>query len=101
MLRQLEADQLPHYASSFLLTFHQGLCFNNDADEEAKNDFYDQWQKILNGVPRHGICLVAGDWMEKFGVVRERSDNEERFVSLSTMFLYKEINRYIWSSNIG
>ena len=89
-----------------------------------KDDFYEQLQKIVDEVPRHDMLLVIGDWnakvgeqqlgeegiVGKFGMIGERSDNGERFVSFcalnnldiaSTMFPHKEIHRYTWTSPNG
>ena len=89
-----------------------------------KDDFYEQLQKIVDEVPRHDMLLVIGDWnakvgeqqlgeegiVGKFGMIGERSDNGERFVSFcalnnlaiaSTMFPHKEIHRYKWTSPNG
>ena len=96
----------------------------NEADDEVKDDFYEQLQKIVDEVPRHDMLLVIGDWNAKvgeqqlgeegivgrFGMIGERSDNGERFVSFcalnnlaiaSTMFPHKEIHRYTWTSPNG
>ena len=67
----------------------------NETDDEVKDDFYEQLQKIVDEVPRHDMLLVIGDWNAKvgeqqlgeegivgrFGMIGERSDNGERFVS--------------------
>ena len=96
----------------------------NEADDEVKDDFYEQLQKIVDEVPRHDMLLAIGDWnakvgeqqlgeegiVGKFGRIGERSDNGERFVSFcalnnraiaSTMFPHKEIHRYTWTSPNG
>lgn len=66
-----------------------------DAQEEAKDDFYDQLQKVTDSVPKHDILIIMGDWNAKVGERREgeervmgkeglkcvRNDNEERFVA--------------------
>ena len=33
----------------------------NEADDEVKDDFYEQLQKIVDEVPRHNMLLVIGD----------------------------------------
>lgn len=38
-----------------------------DAEDEAKENFYDQLQKTLDEVPRHNMVLVMGDWNAKVG----------------------------------
>ena len=37
----------------------------NDADEEAKDDFYEQLQKVIDGVPRHDMLIIMGNWSAK------------------------------------
>ena len=129
MFRQLETDKRPNHRSSFLLALHQdnsypGYAPTNEADDEVKDDFYEQLQKIVDEVPRHDMLLVIGDWnakvgeqqlgeegiIGKFGMTGERSDNGERFVSFctlnnlaiaSTMFPHKQIHRYTWTSPNG
>ena len=39
----------------------------NEADDEVKDDFYEQLQKIVDEVPRHDMLLVIGDWNAKVG----------------------------------
>ena len=96
----------------------------NEADDEVKDDFYEQLQKIVDEVPRHDMLLVVGHCnaklgeqqlgeegtVEKFGMTGERSDNGERFVSFcalnnlaiaSAMFPHKAIQRYTWTSPNG
>jgi len=96
----------------------------NEADNEVKDDIYEQLQKIVDEVPRHDMLLVIGDWnanvgeqqlgeegaVGRFGMTGERSDNGEPFVSFcplnnlamaSTMFPHKEIHRYTWTSPNG
>ena len=38
-----------------------------EADDEVKDDFYEQLQKIVDKVPRHDMLLVIGDWNAKVG----------------------------------
>ena len=87
----------------------------NEAEDEAKETFYDQLQKVLDAVPRHDMLLVMGDWnakvgarqegesgiVGKHGLICERNDNGDRFVFFcacnnlaitSTMFPHK----YTW-----
>ena len=33
----------------------------NEAEEEAKDDFYDQLQKVLDSVPKHDILMLMGN----------------------------------------
>ena len=67
----------------------------NDAESDAKDDFYDQLQSVLEGVPKHDLLIVMGDWNAKVGQAEEgeetsigkyplsggvRNDNGEGFV---------------------
>ena len=80
-----------------------------------KDNFYEQFQKIIDGLLRHDKLLVIGDWnakvgeqqlgeegtVGKFGMAGQRSDKGECFVSfcmlnnlaiVSTMSPHKEIH---------
>jgi len=39
----------------------------NDAEDKAKETFYNQLQKALGAIPRHYMLLVMGDWNERWG----------------------------------
>lgn len=70
----------------------------NEAEDQEKDDFYKQLQKIVDKVHCHDMLLVVGDWnaivgekqveekgiVGAFGMAGERSDNGERMVSLCT-----------------
>ena len=94
------------------------------ADEEAKDDFYELFQKAMDGVLRNDMAIVMGDWNAKVGgkkegengivggrVLRgERNDNGERFVTFcatnslfitSTMYPHKDIHKHSWTSPDG
>ena len=43
------------------LTLIQCYAPTNDADEEIKNEFYDQLQAVFDGVPQHDMVLITGD----------------------------------------
>ena len=47
----------------------------NEAEVEAKDDCYDQLQKVIDSVPKHDILVLMGDWNAKVG---ERQVGEER-----------------------
>ena len=89
-----------------------------EAEDEAKETFYDQLRKVLDAVPRHDMLM--GDWkakvgarqegesgiVGKHGLICERNDNGDRFVSFcafnnlaitSTMFPRKEVHKYTWT----
>jgi len=78
----------------------------------------------MDGVPRHDIVIVMGDWNAKIGGKKEgengvngnhallggRNDNGERFVAYcaannlaitSTMYPHKYIHKYTWTSTNG
>ena len=50
---------------------------DNDAEEEAKDDFYGQLQKATNRISKHDIWIIMGDWNAKEG---EKREGEERVV---------------------
>ena len=91
----------------------------NDAEEEAKDVFYEQVQNVLDKIPKHDLVILMGDWNAKVGYQRERegvvgchglhgerSDNGERFVQLcannmvitTTLFPHKDIHKPTWVS---
>jgi len=39
----------------------------NDADEEAKDVFYEQVQNVLSKIPKHDIVILMEDWNAKVG----------------------------------
>lgn len=102
-------------------TIVQVYAPTNDADEEAKDFFYEQVQKVIDKIPRHDIVILMGDWNAKVGDQQdgeegvvghhglhgERSENGERFVELcasnnmvitSTMFPHRNIHKHTWVS---
>jgi len=103
----------------------QVYVLTNDAESEAKDDFYDQLQSVLEAVPKHDLLIVMGDWNAKVGQREEgeettigkyplsggvRNDNGERFVNVcamndllitSTFFPHKDIHKYTWTSPDG
>ena len=38
------------------------------------DDFYEKLQKIVDGVPRHDMLLVVGDWNAKVGAKTSRRE---------------------------
>jgi len=38
-----------------------------DAEDEAKETFYNQLQKTLDAIPRHDMLLVMRDWNARVG----------------------------------
>ena len=81
----------------------------NDAEEEAKDIFYEQVQNILDKIPKHDIVILMGDWNAKVGDQRdgeegvvgrhglhgERSENGERFVELCAQQQYGHHNHIV------
>ena len=95
-------------------TIVQVYAPTNEAEDEAKETFYDQLQKVLDAVPRHDMLLVMGDWNAKVGARQEgkgeRNDNSHRFVSFcacnnlaitSTMLHHEDVHKYTWTSPNG
>ena len=93
----------------------------NDAEEEAKDVFYEQVQNILDKIPKHNLVILMGDWNAKIGDQQdgeggvvgchglhgERSENGECFVQLctsnnvvitTTLLPHKDIHKYTWVS---
>lgn len=96
----------------------------NEADEEAKDSFYDLLQRVTDEIPRHDMIMMMGDWNAKIGARQEgedgvvgwhglgdeRSENGVCFVSfcatnnlaiVSTMFPHKNIHKYTWTAPNG
>jgi len=93
----------------------------NNAEEKAKDVFYEQVQKVLDKIPKHDIVILMGDWNAKVrdqqdgeegvvghhGLYGERSENGQRFVELcasnnmvitTTLFPHKDIHKHTWVS---
>ena len=93
----------------------------NDADEDTKDLFYEQLQRVIDNTPRHDIIILSGDLIAKlvdkqegedgiagiYGLKSERSDNGERLTAFctinnlaitSTMLKHKDIHKYTWTS---
>ena len=95
----------------------------NDAEDEAKDAFYEQIQDLLSTVPDRDMKIVLGDFNAKVGncnVGQEQvlgkhglgtiNENGVRLVSLcsannlvigGTMFNHKNIHKYTWTSPDG
>ena len=95
----------------------------NDADEETKDNFYEQLQMVVSKVPRHDMLLIMGDLNAKVGADNTefeksmgkhgcgtRNDNEERLIDFclnnnqvigGTLFPHKDIHKLTWKSPDG
>ena len=61
------ANMRPHDNSQFLLTIIQVYAPTNEAEEEEKDNFYEQLQKVMDATLRHDMLLLLGDWNAKVG----------------------------------
>lgn len=96
----------------------------NEATEEAKDDFYDQLQMVLEQVPSRDVKIVMGDMnakvgmdnagreevMGKHGARAEMNENGERWADFcqanelvigGTLFPHKECHKRTWRSPDG
>lgn len=112
------------YSKYIKTTIIQTYAPTNEADDEVKNTFYEELQKIYDETPKHDMIISIGDWNAKLGsqlvgekgivgkhvLQAERNDNGTRFVSscevnnmaiVSTMFPHKDIHKYTWTSPNG
>jgi len=48
-------------------TIVQVYAPTNDAEEEAKDVFYEQMQNVLDKIPKHDFVILMGDWNVKVG----------------------------------
>ncbi|XP_060579659.1 craniofacial development protein 2-like [Ruditapes philippinarum] len=101
------------------------VCYapTNDAEEDSKDNFYQQLQTAIDKVPVHDILLIIGDLNAKVGCSnegREKSmgkygcgtinENGERLADIcelnncvigGTLFQHKEIHKKTWISPNG
>ena len=103
------------------------VCYapTEEAEEEIKNEFYEQLQAIIENIPAHDMLLVLGDMNARTGSIntnRERimgkeglsaypmNDNGERMCDLcehnglvvgGTLFRHKDIHKVTWTSPDG
>ena len=101
------------------------VCYapTNEADDEAKEQFYGQLQATVRRVPKHDLVIVGGDFnakvggdnrnrertMGKFGLGNMNENGllfaefceEHELVIGGTMFQHKEVHRYTWESPDG
>ena len=104
-------QNLRRFYSRFIkTTVIEVYASTNEADDEVKGKFYEQVQKIVDGVPRHDKSnnlerktlkesLVCQEKGVTTGNVLYLSVLKK--VSLLTMFPHNEIHRYSWTSPNG
>ena len=68
--RLLYARQNSRHAK---LSIVVGYAPTENADEEAKDDVYDSLQFVTEGIPKHDVLLMLGDFNARVG-----SNNENR-----------------------
>ena len=113
-----------HLNSNFCkLTILQCYAPTNEAEEEVKEDWYEQLQMAVSKVPQHDILLLTGDMNAKVGTDNsnneramgrhgcgERNNNGERLVHFcmnnnlvigGTIFSHKNIHKLAWQSPDG
>ena len=106
------------------VTILQCYAPTNEATEEAKDDFYDQLQMVLEQVPCKDVKIVKGDMNVKVGIDNtgregvmgehgaraEMNENGERWADLcqanelvigGTLFPHKECHKRTWRSHDG
>ncbi|VDP54835.1 unnamed protein product [Schistosoma margrebowiei] len=92
----------------------------NDYNEDAKDQFYDRLQSIIEKCPTKDLTILMGDFNAKVGTdntgyedimgrhgLGERNENGERFANLcafnklvigGTLFPHKRIHKATWTS---
>ena len=106
------------------VTVTQCYAPTNEATEEAKNDFYEELQAVMEQVPRRDVKMVVGDMnakvgtdntdreevMGRHGVRAEMNDNGERWADFcqtnelvigGTPFPHKDCHKRTWISPDG
>ena len=58
------------------LTIIQVYAPTNDAEDESKEEFYEQLQREVKATPRYDVLIVMGDLNAKIGQDNERWENE-------------------------
>lgn len=105
------------------VTIIQAYAPTNAAQDQDKNEFYEQLQDILDAAPEHDLKIVMGDFNSQIGAdnagwedtigteaIGERTDNGERLLSLcstnkmkigGSLFMHKNIHKGTWRSPDG
>ena len=112
------------YSKYIKTTIVQAYAPQNGSSVEAKDEFYQQLQKVYSEIPKHDMVISMGDFNAKIGsqfvgeegivgrhgLKGDRTDNGSRFVSMcevsnmaimSTMFPHKDIHKVTWNSPDG
>ena len=112
------------YSKFIKATIVQAYAPQNGSSVEAKDEFYQQLQKVYSEIPNHDMVISMGDFNAKIGsqyvgeegivgrhvLKGDRTDNGSRFVSMcevsnmpivSTMFPHKDIHKVTWNSPDG
>ena len=69
-----------HNSRHAKLSIVVGYAPTENADEEAKDDVYDSLQSVTEGIPKHDVLLMLGDFNARVG-----SNNENRGSTLESM----------------
>src|SRR5258706_200987 len=105
------------------VTVIQVYAPTNAANDQEKDEFYEQMQDVLSTAPEHDMKLVMGDfnaqigrdnnaWEEAMGkeAIGDRTDNGERLLSYcssnklkigGSLFQHKDIHKGTWRSPNG
>ena len=105
------------------LTILQCYAPTNEAEEEVKEDWYEQLQMAVSMLPQHDMLLLTGDMNAKVGTDNSnyervmgrhgcgvRNDNGERLADFcmsnnlvigGTIFPHKDIHKLTWKSPDG
>lgn len=105
------------------VTIIQCYAPTEDAEESAKDAFYEQLAATLNKVSLRDVLILSGDFNAKIGSnnsdaskvmgrhgMGTRNDNGERFIGLcqefnlvigGSLFPHKDIHKYTWTSPDG
>lgn len=106
-------------AKNVSMTIVQCYAPTDCSKEEDKNVFYEELERVLNGVPKRDLLMVMGDFnarvgsdhetwsktLGRYGIEGGESDNGLRLLDLSaaqslcvlgTFFQHKRIHQYTW-----
>ncbi|KAL9977741.1 hypothetical protein ACROYT_G015180 [Oculina patagonica] len=105
------------------LTVIQVYAPTNDAEDESKEEFYEQLQREVEATPRHDVLIVTGDLNAKMGEDNEgwekvmgkhglgrMNENGERLAKFcgnnylvigGSLFKHRDIHKITWTSPNG